>query len=62
MRFVSTPTPPAEPVARRGPSASRPRRGASSLVITVEEAGVTYGVNGWKSNATDIGRYREERP
>jgi hypothetical protein len=31
-------------------------------VITVEEAGVTYGVNGWKSNEIDIRRYREERP
>jgi len=31
-------------------------------VITVEEGGVTYGVNAWRSNATDIRRYREERP
>lgn len=31
-------------------------------VITVEEAGSTYGVNGWKSNEIDIRRYREERP
>ena len=30
-------------------------------VITVEEAGVTYGINGWKSNETDTRRYREER-
>ena len=30
-------------------------------VITVEEAGITYGVNGWKSNEIDISRYREER-
>lgn len=30
-------------------------------VITVEEAGETYGVNGWKSNETDARRYREER-
>jgi hypothetical protein len=29
---------------------------------TVEEAGVTYGVNGWKANEIDIRRYREERP
>jgi hypothetical protein len=31
-------------------------------VITVDEAGVTYGVNAWKANQTDIGRYREDRP
>lgn len=31
-------------------------------VITVEEAAVTYGVNGWKSNQIDIRRYREEQP
>ena len=31
-------------------------------VITVEEAGTTYGVNGWKSNEIDIRRYREEHP
>jgi hypothetical protein len=31
-------------------------------VITVEGAGITYGVNGWKSNEIDIRRYREERP
>jgi hypothetical protein len=30
-------------------------------VITVEEAGNTYGVNGWKSNEI-IRRYREKRP
>ena len=37
--------------------------GAGCLVpvITVEEAGITYGVNGWKSNEVDIRRYREER-
>ena len=31
-------------------------------VITVEEARITYGVNGWKSNEIDIRRYREEQP
>ncbi|HUE60533.1 MAG TPA: hypothetical protein VMO88_13205 [Acidimicrobiales bacterium] len=31
-------------------------------VITVEDAGVAYGVNGWKSNEIDIHRYREEQP
>jgi hypothetical protein len=37
---------------------------ASSLltIITVFEDGVTYGVNGWRSNETDIKRYREESP
>jgi hypothetical protein len=31
-------------------------------VITVEEAGITYGVNGWKSNEIDTRRYQEEQP
>ena len=31
-------------------------------VITVEDAGTTYVVNGWKSNEIDIRRYREEHP
>ena len=31
-------------------------------VITVEEAGITFGVNGWKSSEIDVRRYREERP
>jgi hypothetical protein len=34
--------------------------GCLVTVITVEEAGITYGVNGWKSNEVDIRRYREE--
>ena len=38
------------------------KAGCLVRVITVEEAGVTYGVNGWTSNETDIGRYGEERP
>lgn len=29
-------------------------------VIPVEEAGITYGVNSWKSNEIDVRRYREE--
>jgi len=29
-------------------------------VITVEEDGMTYGVNGWKSSNIDVRRYREE--
>ncbi|MGH2719367.1 MAG: transposase [Actinomycetota bacterium] len=36
--------------------------GSLLTVITVTEEGTTYGVNGWKSNATDIKRYREEAP
>jgi hypothetical protein len=36
--------------------------GCLVTVITIEEAGITYGVNGWKSNQIDIRRYREERP
>lgn len=28
-------------------------------VVTVDEAGVTYGVNGWRSSPTDVRRYRE---
>jgi hypothetical protein len=31
-------------------------------VIAVDDTGVTFGVNGWKSNDFDIRRYREERP
>ncbi len=38
------------------------KAGGLVTVITVEEAGITYGVNGWKSNEIDIRRYREERP
>ncbi len=36
--------------------------GCLVTVITVEEAGIAYGVNGWKSNQIDIRRYREVRP
>lgn len=36
--------------------------GSLVTVITVEEAGITYSVNGWRSNPIDIRRYREERP
>jgi hypothetical protein len=31
-------------------------------IITVTEDGVTYGVNGWQSNETDVKRYRQESP
>lgn len=31
-------------------------------VITVEEAGTTWSVNGWKSSEIDLRRYREEHP
>jgi hypothetical protein len=30
-------------------------------VITVEDKGVLYGVNAWRSNETEQRRYREER-
>jgi hypothetical protein len=36
--------------------------GCLVTVITVEEAGITYGVNGWRSNDIDIRRYQEEQP
>jgi hypothetical protein len=38
------------------------RAGGLVTVITVEEAGVTFGVNAWRSSETDARRYREERP
>jgi uncharacterized DUF497 family protein len=38
-----------------------PQAGCLITVITVDEEGVTYGVNSWRSNDTDTGRYREER-
>lgn len=38
------------------------KAGGLVAVITVEEAGVTYGVNGWKSNEIDVRRYQEEQP
>lgn len=38
------------------------RAGGLVTVITVEEAGITYGVNAWRSSETDTRRYREERP
>lgn len=38
------------------------KAGGLITVITVEEAGVTYGVNGWKSNEIDVRRYQEEQP
>ena len=31
-------------------------------IITITEDVVTYGVNGWQSNDTDVKRYREESP
>lgn len=37
------------------------RAGCLVTVITVEEAGIAYGVNGWKSNQVDIRRYGGER-
>jgi hypothetical protein len=37
-----------------------PTAGFLITVITVTEGGVTYGVNGWRANPTDIKRYRKE--
>ena len=38
------------------------RAGGLVTVITVEDAGVIYGVNAWRASETDTRRYREERP
>ena len=38
------------------------KAGCLVTVITVEQLGVTYGVNGWKSSEIDIRRYGDERP
>jgi hypothetical protein len=35
-------------------------RGEDVKVITLIDDGVTYGVNAWRSNNTDIRRYGEE--
>ncbi len=55
-----------DPASRSGRSVRTigysPKAGHLVTVITVEEAGITYGVNGWKSNEVDTRRYREERP
>ena len=55
-----------DPVSRSGRSVRTigysPQAGCLVTVITAEEAGATYGVNGWKSNEIDVRRYREERP
>lgn len=37
-----------------------PSIGCLLTVITVTEEAITYGVNGWRSNSTDIRRYRED--
>ena len=39
-----------------------PSTGCLPTVITVTGGAVTYGVNGWRSDGTDIGRYREDLP
>ena len=55
-----------DPASRSGRSVrtigNSPTAGSLVTVITVEEARVTYGVNGWKSNEIDIRRYGEDRP
>jgi len=39
-----------------------PLAGCLITVITVTEGDAIYGVNGWRSNETDVRRYREEQP
>ena len=39
-----------------------PTAGVLLNVFNVSEGGITYGVNGWRSNTTDIKRYKEESP
>ena len=55
-----------DPASRSGRSVrtigNSPTAGSLVTVITVEEARVTYGGNGWKSNEIDIRRYGEDRP
>jgi hypothetical protein len=38
-----------------------PSAGSILTVITLTEGDVTYGVNGWRSNDSDIRRYGEEQ-
>jgi len=53
-----------DPSSKSGRSARTigysPTVGSPLTVITVTEDVKTYGVNGWRSNPTDIRRYREE--
>lgn len=37
-----------------------PTAGFLLTVITVTEGGICYGVNSWRSNPTDVKRYRKE--
>ena len=39
-----------------------PSSGRLLTVITVAEAGVVYGVNGWPANAADTRRYEGDEP
>jgi hypothetical protein len=54
-----------DPASRSGRSVRTigysPQAGCLITVITVDEEGVAYGVNSWRSNDTDASRYREER-
>lgn len=36
--------------------------GCLLTVITVADGPLTYGVNGWRSNSTDVRRYKEDTP
>ena len=55
-----------DPASRSGRSVrtigNSPTAGCLVTVIAVEEAGMTYDVNGWKSNEIDFRRCREDRP
>lgn len=37
-----------------------PSAGCLLTVITLDQDGITYGVNGWRSNDSDIKRYRKD--
>ena len=37
-----------------------PTAGFLLTIITVTEGRICYGVNGWRSNPTDVKRYRKE--
>ena len=37
-----------------------PSAGCVLTIITLDQEGATYGVNGWRSNESDIKRYRKD--
>jgi len=50
----------ADLVEASGPIDYSALAGCLLSVITLDEDNVTFGVNGWKSNEIDIGRYGED--